>query len=414
MTRDIVERCLPRYLILLFLLALAWPASAAVESEPLHIYIDADWSNSLDSSLAIEQGLRTALSLQGDRLDSFPVKVLRLDHRANSRRQMRNMELFADDPRGLVVMAGLHSPPLLANKKHINKMHLLTLVPWAAAGPITRAPEPNYLFRLSVDDAVAGRCILRHAVILRGFTKLAILAEDTAWGRFNIKNMTQTALELELGRPRSSTFNWGIALPHAKMLLRETAAAGAQAVILVANPAESVTFVKAMAELEPEFQRPFQSHWGCSAGFFVQRVGLEILNSVDLEFIQSKFSFLSKEQPPLAQQAFEQAKQLFPENIRTREDIHPPDGFIHAFDLGLLLGEAARQATLSGDMKHDRAALHQALEDLRRPVTGLVKTYVRPFSPWSREFPDAHEALGFRDYAMARYDRKGRIVLERP
>lgn len=401
--------------VLLLSLVVMVPGIAAESALPAyHVYVDADWSHSYTSSRAIEQGLRTSLSLAGNELDGRPVEIRRLDHRANTRRHLANLQKFAQDPQALALVAGLHSPPLLANKNTINQNCLLTLVAWAAAGPITRSTEPNCIFRLSVDDAIAGHSIVRHAVRKRDFRKLAIVAEDTSWGRFNIRNMSQAAQELDCPLPEVFVFNWGLSSSQARIVLRKAANAGAQAVLLVANPAESVTFARAMADLEQEFKRPFQSHWGCSAGSFVEQVGLERLNTIDLEFIQSSFSFLQPQLPPLALKALERAKQLFGQEIKSAADITPPDAFIHAFDLGLLLAAAAKQAGLSGAPHKDRLALKQALEHLRTPVQGLIKTYHPPFTPWTPDAPQAHEALGAADYAMAHYNQQGHIVLERP
>ena len=42
--------------------------------------------------------------------------------------------------------------------------------------------------------------------------------------------------------------------------------------------------------------------------------------------------------------------------------------------------------------------VREALEDLKAPYAGLIKTYTRPFSR------DNHDALGSSDYVMVRYD----------
>jgi branched-chain amino acid transport system substrate-binding protein len=39
-----------------------------------------------------------------------------------------------------------------------------------------------------------------------------------------------------------------------------------------------------------------------------------------------------------------------------------------------------------------------ALEDLKTPYVGLIKTYTRPFTP------DNHDALGPDDYIMVHYE----------
>ncbi|CCQ74198.1 ABC transporter substrate-binding protein [Magnetospira sp. QH-2] len=403
--------CLITLLMFQMVLPIAWRAKAETPA-PYHIYIDADWTHSLPSSRAIEWGIKTALRAIDNKISGFPMEIRRIDHRANTKRHLKNQKTILADDRALAVFTGLHSPPLLANKQFINTNEILTLDPWAAAGPITRSPEPNWIFRLSVDDAVAGRVIVEHAVKNRGFKNLVLIAEDTGWGRFNNKNMSAMARELKVEQFQVLWSNWGISKPAAKILLRQATNRGADAILLVTNPAECVVFAQAAMELEPSLRRPFQSHWGCSSGGFAGKIGPEALNSLDMEFIQSRFSFLWQPNIAHAGDVLNVTRQMFPELIAKAEDIRPPAAFIHAHDLTMLLIAAAKQAKLTGDLATDRQNLREALLDLRKPVRGLIKTYEKPFSPWSPENSDGHEALGREDYVMARYDEQGRILME--
>nr|CRH07410.1 conserved protein of unknown function [Candidatus Magnetococcus massalia] len=383
------------------------------EERPYHIYIDADWIGALPSSQAIEWGIKAALSEHDFKLAGHTVEIKRLNHRGNTRRHLANQKRYLQDDRALVVFTGLHSPPLLANRAFIHKQQILTLNPWAAAGPITRDKAPNWIFRLSVDDAVAGHVIVEHAIKKRGFKNLVLIAEDTGWGRFNHKNMRTKAMELGLNSLPVLWSNWGMAKPTAKILLRRAANMGADAILLVTNPAESVTIAQAMAELERENRRPLQSHWGVSAGHFAQRVGLDVLKQIDLQFIQSDFSFLHSNLSELAKRALAKAKNLFPDQIKQARDINPPAGFVHAYDLTRILIAAAKQAGLRGEVIEDRGRLHDALEQLKEPVEGLIKTYQTPFHTPEKAFTDAHEALGVPDYAMAYFDELGDIRLSK-
>jgi signal transduction histidine kinase len=51
------------------------------------------------------------------------------------------------------------------------------------------------------------------------------------------------------------------------------------------------------------------------------------------------------------------------------------------------------------------------VEHLEAPVSGLIRIYQRPFSPYSKNNPDAHEALSMEDYVMARYWDDGTIII---
>ncbi len=58
-----------------------------------------------------------------------------------------------------------------------------------------------------------------------------------------------------------------------------------------------------------------------------------------------------------------------------------------------------------------RDKLRLAFENIKNPIRGLVKTYEYPFSSFSKNSTDAHEALGIVDFVMASYGRDDEIIL---
>lgn len=383
---------------------------ASAEEPPVRIYIDADWTVARASAVAIERGLRTALDEADDLLDGRRVEIVAKDHRGSSPRSKRHLEQFLQDDAALAVFAGMHSPPLLAHRDFINESGVLVLDPWAAAGPITRYPSAeNWIFRLSVDDTKAGRVIVRHAVLERGFKRPYLLLEDTGWGQSNLRTMGAALKELGVGPAGTAWFKWDMGRPRARALLREVEAAGADVILLVANAAEAATLIQEMDGLGMNL--PVCSHWGITGGDFTALVEAPLRERVSLAFIQTRFSFVSHPQDPLGQAVLRRAMGLYPKEIAGAGDIQAPTGFIHAYDLGKILVAAAEQAGLSGDMQVDRRRVRAALEDLQQPVEGLVKTYRRPFAPFRAEDRDAHEALGIEDLVMARYGEDGEIIL---
>ena len=179
----------------------------------------------------------------------------------------------------------------------------------------------------------------------------------------------------------------------------------------MANAPEGKTFVKAMADLPKDQWRPICSHWGITGGDFAETIGPALLRDFDLTFIQTRFSFISTPDDPFGRAVFQRAKSLFPNAIRTSHDIKAPTGFIHAHDLTRLLIAAVEQVGLTGDIRADRRRVRDALEGLRNPVKGLIKTYRKPFSPYDASHPDAHEALSIEDFVMAQYGHHGEALL---
>jgi len=391
-------------LVLIFFSSLAF---SNVQKLPYHIYLDADFTTTKESALSIEKGINTALAEHDYVLNNYPFKVIIKDHRGNSRRSTKHLKQFIADERALAVFGGLHSPVLLTNKKTINSQKILTLVPWAAAGPITRTDQAeNWIFRLSIDDSKAGNYIVTES-LKQGFKRPFLLLEDTGWGRSNHKTMSKTLKANNIALAGSQWFNWGIDDSQARIILHSIIASKADVIFFVGNAPEGITFSKQLAALSSKIA--VRSHWGITGGGFSRAVQANEREAIDLQFIQTKFSFVSSPQSAHSRQVFSQlATQT---DIKTPADLAAPTGFIHAYDLTKLLIAAINQATLTGDRDKDRHAIRDALEHLKQPVSGLIKRYHKPFSPYKVQTPDAHEALNPDDYMMGYYDKYNTIHL---
>jgi len=397
------------YFMLLFL-APAQPVHGSESGKFYHLYLDADFTHTKAAGEAIQQGIMLALAETEFQIQGYRLKLVIKDHKGNSLRSKSNLESFIADPRGLAVFAGLHSPPLLANQSYINNQQILLLDPWAAAGPITRSQDKeNWIFRLSIDDYQAGYTISKYAVN-QGYKKPYLLLEDTGWGRSNEKTMTRALGGYGIRPVGIEWFNWGIGNNHARLLLRNILASGADVIFFVGNAPEGKTFAQAMIDLPEKARLPLRSHWGITGGDFAQLIDAGMRKSIDLQFIQTRFSFLSRPRSEFAQQVLDRAIAELP-GIQSPYDIEAQTGFVHGYDLTRLLIAAMRQARLTGNPGQDRQAIRHALEHLSQEVTGLLKTYRRPFSPYDKNSPDAHEALSEQDYTMGYYGEKNEVIL---
>lgn len=401
-----------RLIVFITSIILVFCVSAALAG-PLRLYVDADMTGARASSLAIKRGILTALDEVEYQLDGRQVEVVTLNHRGNSARSLLNLRKYLADPDALALFTGQHSPPLLIHRDFINKNKILTLDPWAAAGPITRPPySENWIFRLSIDDTKAGEAIVRRALDERGFTRPALLLENTGWGDSNLKTMT-ASLEKRISAPvEVFRFGWGISPLRARILLRDIKQSGADVIFLVANAPEGKTLCQAMSDLYPTERIPIISHWGITGGDYSKVVTAAMRRDLDLEFLQTTFSFNDMGDAPFPNAVFRRVTRLFPE-VAEPKDISAPTGFVHAYDLTRILIAAVRQTGLTGNMHEDRVAVRNALERLKEPVVGLIKTYKRPFRPYSPDDMDAHEALDANDLTFGKYDDDNAIILVR-
>jgi len=374
------------------------------------IYLDADFSGTKASSHSIKQGINTALAEVHYKIQGINFDIIIKDHRANSLRSKKNLDDYLKDENALLIFSGMHSPPILSNKSFINKNRILMLDPWAAAGPITRTSEKeNWIFRLSIDDSKAGKYIVERA-IEDGFNKYHLLLEDTGWGKSNEKTMTKALIDLGATAEGVAWFNWGLGINHAKLILRNIAESGAEVIFFVGNASEAKVFSKAMSDLPEKFRLPIRSHWGITGGNYTQEINHEERGILDLQFIQTDFSFIKESLSPFEQSVLKLAK-VHNSNINGKLDIKAQTGFVHAYDLTKILITAINQSGLTGNRTVDKLAIHKALITLNNPVRGLLKTYNKPFSKYSLNNTDAHEALNIADYAMGIFGENGEVIL---
>ena len=161
--------------------------------------------------------------------------------------------------------------------------------------------------------------------------------------------------------------------------------------------------------LEQDKIIPIVSHWGATGGDVDVIFTEQVKQAISFHFIQSCYSLSSSHQSAFHTSVMTRAKKLFPDEFSSLETVKAPAGFIHAYDLGRLAISALQQIELSGNIKQDRLLFKQALESLQKPVQGLIKKYEKPFSPWSEQQEDAHEALRLENFCMASFGEHNQI-----
>ncbi len=371
------------------------PASAQ-KKEPVLVGLDGEFGfvNSY-SAQAIELGLRTAIAqinAAGGVLGGRPIELVTKDNHGIPARGIRNGAEFAAMPNLVAVFGGRMSPVILEQLPTLKEAKLPYLVAWAAADPIiNNGMQPNYVFRLSLQDGLAMPKLLKTAE-QRGFDKVGLLLANTSWGRSNLAAAEKTMLGVKNQKIVDiAWFNFrDTTLIKQYQKLTD---AGAKAVLLVANDDEGVVLMREVAALPPSQRVPIISHWGITGGEFFKNAGAA-LQEVDLSVIQT-FSFFSADKQMLAR-FMKTAEQTG--GIKRIEDIRAPVGVAHAYDLMHILAKAINLARST-----ERSAIRDALEKVPEH-RGLVKLYKPPFTP------TRHEALGPAELLMARYSREGVLV----
>ncbi|MGE4545417.1 MAG: DctP family TRAP transporter solute-binding subunit [Pedobacter sp.] len=360
-------------------------------SEAIVIGLDADMTlGSGSSGLAIKRGMELAvddINMAGGLLGK-KLKIITRDHGGISARGLRNMDFFSGVGNLVAVMGGLHSPVALSELDFIHRKKIIYLDPWAAATDIVNnGYDPNYVFRISANDRDAGQFIVEQA--LHRYKNIALLLENTGWGRSNYQAITETLSDKGVMPVEVQWFNWGET--DMTPQLTKITDSGADVLLMVANAPEGVNIIRSMSKLS--WKLPILSHWGITGGDFWAHVHGD-LKLVDLQFLQT-FSFLSSENEK-ARNLGERYCQKY--HLPSTEMISVPCGTAHAYDLVHLLGKAIIRAG-----SFDRPTVRDALEKVGS-YHGVLKTYEPPFTV------ERHDALSKKDFFLARYDDYGHII----
>lgn len=359
----------------------------------IKIGVDADMSlGGAQAGTAITRGAQLAINqinqeggLLGKRV-MLDVK----DHAGIASRGKENIAEFAANDNMLAVIGGLHSPVALAELELIHENKIIYLNPWAAATKIVdNGFDPNYVFRFSVRDEYAGGFLVGEAV--KKSKKIALLLENTGWGRSNEKAMKAALQKYELTPVTVAWFNW----VEKGMVeqLNQIIDSGAEIVLLVGNAPEGVEIIRLFASNQKAQNIEIMSHWGITGGYFWENTR-EYLKKIRFSFLQT-FSFFDNSKPAL--------KEL--ENLYLAEyggsstkDIFAPVGTIHAYELVMLLKQAVTQA---GTFEAEQ--VHTALENITN-YEGVTGLYEKPFSK------ENHDALNIEHFQLATFGSRGEII----
>jgi branched-chain amino acid transport system substrate-binding protein len=385
-------------------------SNACIALEELEIWLDVDNTNNAESAQSIILGIETALSEARYKVQGKLIKLKVKDHHGNVLRSKRNYEAYKDSPNAVVMIGGVHSPPYIKNRKYINDNKLLTMVAWAAGSPITKPrTENNWIYRVSLDDSLAGQALIDFAVNVKQCSRIGLLLEDTPWGESNKRNMAQALSSYPNTKYSVKRFGWGVSKNTMLSTLEGYKKSKTDCLVLVANAQESVKLFNALSEYKEKVPLKVISHWGVTTGNFFEQVGYSLTLKYDLSFIQTCFSFdkLPKEK---AKRILSYSKSV--KSCSQGCNIKAPIGFAHAYDITSILLKILSQSDLSQSAS---AIRYQVKNKLEMPIgfNGLVKLYEYPFTKYDpKKNIRAHEALDMTDICMGYYDQHGKIKIQ--
>jgi branched-chain amino acid transport system substrate-binding protein len=383
-----IRDCRPARIVLAAAAAL-FMVGAAQAADPIKIgHVAALSGGSAQSGEAITRGLSVAIdeiNAKGGLLGGRKLELVQRDDESAPPKGITAARELISREKVAIIFGGIDSPVGLAMAPILNKEKVPHMAVWAAGTGITRnGANPNYIFRVSAVDVLVDVKLLDYAAKTYGAKKVGLILVNNPWGESNEKGLADAVKQktgMEIVGSEKFENNDVDMVPQLTRLKDK----GADVLILVGNAAPGAQVMKARERLG--WKVPVVSHWGISGGRFPELTGP---TAGEAHFVQT-YSFFGK-QSPVGEKVLAALKAKYPA-IKGPGDIFAPVGTANAYDAMHLVALAIEQAgSTDGD------AIRQALEDLKAPYQGLIKTYTKPFSAAN------HDALGPDDYVMVHYE----------
>jgi branched-chain amino acid transport system substrate-binding protein len=343
---------------------------------------------SAQSGEAITRGLTLAIdeiNAKGGLLGGRKLELVQRDDESNPPKGLIAARELIFKEKVAAIFGGIDTPVALAIVPLVNKEKTPFMAVWAAGTGITRnGAKPNYVFRVSAVDLLVDVKLLQYANKQFGSKKPGLMLINNPWGESNEKGLIAADKDnndVEIAGIEKFE-NADVDMVPQLTRLKEK---GADSIILVVNTPPGAQMMKSRERMG--WKAPVVSHWGISGGRFPELAGP---TAGEAHFVQT-YSFFGKLNP-VGERVLAALKSKYPQ-VKGPEDIFAPVGTANAYDAMHLVAQAIGQA---GSTDGDK--VREALENLKAPYQGLIKTYTKPFSA------EDHDALGPDDYIMVRYD----------
>jgi len=363
--------------------------SSAFAADPIRIgNVAALTGASAQSGEAITRGMSLAIdeiNAKGGLLGGRKLELVQRDDESLPPKGLTAARELIFRERVVAIFGGIDTPVSLALTPLMNREKKIFMGVWAAGTGITRnGANPNYVFRVSAVDDLVDIKLLKYAREKFGARKAGLMLINNPWGQSNEQGLVAASKadrSVEIAGIEKFENNDVDMVPQ----LARLKAAGADSIILVVNAPPGAQVMKSRERMG--WTAPVVSHWGISGGRFPELAGP---TAGEADFVQT-YSFYGP-QGPVGQRVLAALAKKYPQ-IKGPGEIFAPVGTANAYDAMHLLAMGIEQAGST-----DSDAIRIALETLGKPYEGLIKTYVKPFTP------DNHDALGPEDYIMVHYD----------
>ena len=300
-------------------------------------------------------------------------------------KSIQNMSDLVDNEKVIAVFGPTNSGNAMAWKHIANQKKIPVLGNVGSGTDITKPMSPgadNYMFRVSMVDREQVAALMAYVKKNASTSKvIGFMAETTGYGQGGLKDMEEIA-KLQGIKP-AAIERFGVGDTDMTSQLGKLKSAGVDTVIVWAQGTPIAQLIRSMEKIN-YFPLTLTS-WAADNITFYDAAGKTLAEKPI--FMRT----VSESKTPPQQKLFD----------RIGSKLKAPGSFsfaLHGYDSVLILTQALKQANST-----DGSAIRLALEDLKTPVSGLLKTYDKPFSKAS------HEALTAKDLVWIRW-KDGKLL----
>jgi len=300
-------------------------------------------------------------------------------------KSIQNMSDLVDNEKVVAVFGPTNSGNAMAWKHIANQKKIPVLGNVGSGTDITKPMSPgadNYMFRVSMVDREQVAALMAYVKKNAATSKVVgLMAETTGYGQGGLKDMEEIAA-LQGIKP-AAIERFGVGDTDMTSQLSKLKAAGVDTVVIWAQGTPIAQVIRSMEKIN-YFPLTLTS-WAADNITFYDAAGKTLAEKP--LFMRT----VSETRTPAQQKLFD----------RIGTKLKAPGSFsfaLHGYDSILVLTQAMKQANST-----DGSAVRLALEDLKTPVPGLLKTYDKPFSKTH------HEALTAKDLVWIRW-KDGKLL----
>ena len=300
-------------------------------------------------------------------------------------KSIQNMSDLIDNEKVVAVFGPTNSGNAMAWKHIANQKKIPVLGNVGSGTDITKPMSPgadNYMFRVSMVDREQVAALMAYVKKNTAGSKVVgLMAETTGYGQGGLKDMEEIAKLQDI--KIAATERFGVGDTDMTSQLSKMKAANVDTVVVWAQGTPIAQLVRSMEKIN-YFPLTLTS-WAADNITFYDAAGKALAEKPI--FMRT----VSETRTPAQQKLFD----------RIGAKLKAPGSFsfaLHGYDSMQLLAQAMKQTNST-----DGAAVRAALEDLKTPVQGVLKTYDKPFSKTN------HEALTAKDLVWIRW-KDGKLL----